>query len=157
MSTETLARVAMGNDCEHYLTTGGNSHLLAEQRAEIIRRCAMPHTDTMPTDEIRWRFPRYCMLRGGGAFYYDVSRESDLLETQTPECGSPFQLAAAQEQNRRILRERLGERHKYRRYAAGPVQRYRLAGQLQRRIDCDRICGGPRACHGHQWSVACLR
>ncbi|MCE5237122.1 hypothetical protein LLH23_01345 [bacterium] len=112
MSTETLARVAMGNDCEHYLTTGGNSHLLAEQRAEIIRRCAMPHTDTMPTDEIRWRFPRYCMLRGGGAFYYDVSRESDLLETQTPECGSPFQLAAAQDQNRRILRERLGERIK---------------------------------------------
>ncbi len=112
MSTETLSRVAMGNDAEHHITTGGDNRLLAEQRREIIRLCSMPHTETMPTDEIRWRFPRYCMPWGGGSFYYDVSRESDILEIQTPECASPFQLAAVQENNRRFVRDQLGGRVK---------------------------------------------
>lgn len=110
MEDRALSTAAMGNDCEHWLLTGGDDRLVAAQREQIIAACSMPHTEPMPEHLIRWRFPRYCTPVGGASFYYDIYEDSDLLEIQSPECATPFQLAASQEQTRRFFRHRLDQR-----------------------------------------------
>lgn len=107
MSTDALTTLALGNDCEHYLLTGGDDRLVAQQRALIVTNCSMQNTRALDPEAVRWRFPRYVAPVAGASFYFDIDANGDILEIQTAECATPFQLVTAQDATREFFREKL--------------------------------------------------
>ncbi len=106
MTHNALDRIAIGNDKEYYILTGGSRRRLSALKSQITSTCVMPHTEALPTDSVRWQFPRYCLPVAAGAWYFDLA---DLFEVQTPECESPFRMVAVQNAMHEYIRQQLRE------------------------------------------------